>query len=52
MKLREMYLDANLMRVSSLEDKIKVITDVLKEPSQERDLRLVKWPEEIGPRKC
>ncbi|NBV99050.1 MAG: hypothetical protein EBR67_06005, partial [Proteobacteria bacterium] len=41
-KLREMYLDANLMRVSSLEDKIKVITDVLKEPSQERDLRLEK----------
>ncbi|MFM7458758.1 MAG: AarF/UbiB family protein, partial [bacterium] len=39
-KLKEMYLDANLPRVLTLEDKVKVITDVLKEPSQERDLRL------------
>jgi predicted unusual protein kinase regulating ubiquinone biosynthesis (AarF/ABC1/UbiB family) len=41
-KLKEMYLDANLGRVLTLEDKVKVITDVLKEPSQERDLRLEK----------
>ena len=41
-KLREMYLDANLGRVLSLEDKVKVIADVLEEPSQERDLRLEK----------
>lgn len=41
-KLKEMYLDANLPRVLTLEDKVKIITDVLKEPSQERDLRLEK----------
>jgi predicted unusual protein kinase regulating ubiquinone biosynthesis (AarF/ABC1/UbiB family) len=41
-KLKEMYLDANLERALSLEDKVKIITDVLKEPSQERDLRLEK----------
>lgn len=41
-KLKEMYLDANLGRVLSLEDKVEIITDVLKEPSQERDLRLEK----------
>ena len=47
-KLREKYIDSNLPKAQTLEQKIRVITDVLTEASKERDSRIEKAFLETG----